>query len=544
MSHCRRTVTHLPTGRRLTYGELAETARQQQVPRQVPLKPASQFRLIGQAMPRLDVPAMLLGRTRYGIDVSKAGIQVATVARCPVFGGRAGQIDSSAALTLPRVRAVIAIETGIAVVADDFWSAQRGRGALQIDWLPGRNASLSTAKIEKRLLTAVCGAGTLVNRRGDATRSLRRAADVIAAVYQTPYLAHATIEPMNCVAHVQPDRCDVWVGTQDQQSSRARAAAITGLSVEQVHVHTEFLGGGFGRRLETDFVEEAVELSMKLGRPVQVIWTRADDLQHDFYRPAHAMRFEACLAKGGLPAAWLMRVAGPSLALGGTDLPYAISQVREEHVEVAAAVPAGPWRSVGASNNAFGIECFVDELAHAAARDPVAYRLALLQDAPRHRATLELAASKSGWEEPVAAGRARGVAVYQSFDAIVAHVAEVSVTRGVIRAERVVCAIDCGIAVTPDAIRAQLEGSIALGLSAALHEEIRIIEGRVQQGSFLDYPLLGMAEMPTVEVHIVPSQRAPGGVGEPGVPPIAPALANAVFAATGRRLRRLPLRLD
>jgi isoquinoline 1-oxidoreductase beta subunit len=407
----------------------------------------------------------------------------------------------------------------------------------------GKHADLDGAEIEQGLVATLDEAGTLAASRGDVKRALGEAPRIVESVYRTPYLAHATIEPMNCVAHVRCDGCDVWVGTQDQASSRAVAAELSGLAEEQVRVHTQFLGGGFGRRLRTDFVADAVELSRRLGVAVQVIWTRADDMQHDFYRPAHAMRLQACLDKNGLPAAWFMRTAGPALALDGTDLPYAIPNVREERVETPSAVPTGAWRSVGASNNAFPIECFVDELAHAAGRDPVEYRLAMLQDAPRHRAALELAASKAGWGGAPGPGRGRGVAVYRSFESVVAQVAEVGVANGKIRVERVVCAIDCGTAVLPDAVRAQLEGAIAFGLSAALHEEIRIEQGRVQQTSLQDYPILTIAEMPVVEVHIVPSAAPPGGVGEPGVPVIAPAVANALFALTGQRLRRLPLRL-
>jgi isoquinoline 1-oxidoreductase beta subunit len=536
-------VLHPGSGRRLAYGELAEVAARLAVPRRVALKAPPEFRLIGHEQPRLDIPAMALGRTRYGIDLALPGMRVAAVARSPVFGGRAKRFAAAPALAVPGVRRVLPIAGGIAVVADDFWSALRGRAALEIDWTLGRNARLDNARIERRLLAALKQDGTLVERRGDAKRALGRAARVIEAVYQTPYLAHATLEPMNCVARVREGGCDVWVGTQDQASTRAVAAAICGLPEEWVRVHTQFLGGGFGRRLQTDFVAEAVELARELGAPVQVVWTRADDLQHDFYRPAHAARLQACLDRRGLPAAWSMRLAGDELALEGVDLPYAIPHLREEHVAVASALPAGPWRSVGASNNAFAIESFLDELAHAAGRDPLEYRLALLEDAPRHRASLELAAAKACWGAPLSPGRGRGVAVYQSFDGVVAQVAEVDTAGGAIRVERVVCAIDSGIAVTPDAVRAQLEGAIAFGLSAALHEEVRIREGRVQQASFRDYPLLTLAEMPEVEVHIVPSQAAPGGVGEPGVPVIAPAVANAVHAASGRRLRRLPLRL-
>jgi isoquinoline 1-oxidoreductase beta subunit len=536
-------VVHPGGRRRLAYGELAEAAARIKPPRRATLKPPSEFKLIGRPQPRLDIPAMVLGRTRYGIDVAVPGMVVAAVARCPVFGGRAKSYDDSAALAVPGVRQVLPIDSGIAVVADNFWPALQGRDALQIEWVLGRQAALDNGKIEQRLLRALKEPGTLAERRGDANRAFGRAAQVIEAVYQTPYLAHATIEPMNCVAHVCEDACDIWVGTQDQADTQAVAAALCGLPEDRVRVHTQFLGGGFGRRLKTDFVAEAVELSRELRLPVQVVWTRADDLQHDFYRPAHAVRLQASLDRNGLPAAWFMRLAGPGLALDGTDLPYVIPHMREEHVEVDSPVPVGAWRSVGASNNAFVIESFVDELAHAARRDPLEYRLAMLGDAPRHRAVLELVAARSGWGSPMTPGRGRGVAVYRSFDGVVAQVAEVSVADGVIRVERVVCAIDCGIAVTPDAVRAQLEGAIAFGLSAALHEEIHITEGRVAQASFQDYPLLSLAEMPKVEVHIVPSQHAPGGVGEPGVPVIAPAVANAVFAATGQRLRRLPLRL-
>lgn len=536
-------VLHAPGTRSLTYGELAKTASQLKAPHRTRLKPPAEFCLIGRPLPRLDIPAMALGRTRYGIDMALPGMQVAAVARCPILGGGVRRFDAKAALAIPGVREVVSIASGIAVVADDFWSALRGREALVIDWTPSRNASLDGTDIERQLLAALKKRGTVAAQQGDARRVLGRADKVIEAVYQTPYLAHATIEPMNCVAQVRPDGCDIWTGTQNQSRARAVAAELTGLAEEDVNVHTEFLGGGFGRRLQTDFVAEAVELSAQLGTPVQIVWTRADDLQHDFYRPAHAALLQASLDDGGRPVACLMRAAGAEGALGGVDIPYAIPHLREEHVEVASPLPTGAWRSVGASNNAFAVECFVDELAIAAGRDPVEYRLSLLEDAPRHRAVLELAAAKAGWGTPLGAGQGRGVAVYRSFDGVVAQVAEVDTTGGSIRVVRVTCAIDCGIAVLPDAVCAQMEGAIAFGLSAALHEAIRVEAGRVVQTSFRDYPLLTLPEMPLVEVHIVPSTAAPGGVGEPGVPVIAPAVANAVFAACGQRLRRLPLRL-
>jgi len=522
---------------------LAESAAQLKLPHHPKPKSPAEFRLIGRALPRLEIPAMALGRTRYGIDVAVPGMQVAAVARCPIFGGRARRFDAKAALAIQGVREVLPIASGIAVVADDFWSALRGRESLAIDWIQGRNASLDGVNIERQLLAALKNSGAVAVRRGDARRALGRANQVIEAIYQTPYLAHAPIEPMNCVAHVRQDRCDIWTGTQNQASTRAVAAELTGLPEEKVTVHTEFLGGGFGRRLQTDFVAEAVELSAKVGTPVQVVWTRADDLQHDFYRPAHAALLQASLDRSGRPAAWLIRLAGAEAALEGVDIPYGIPHLREEHLEVASVLPTGAWRSVGASNNAFAVECFVDELAVAAGCDPLDYRLSLLNDAPRHQAVLELAAAKSGWGTPLGSGQGRGVAVYRSFDGVVAQVAEVDTTDGAIRVNRVTCAIDCGVAVLPDAVCAQMEGAVAFGLSAALHEAIRVEAGRVVQASFQDYPLLTLAEMPQVEVHIVPSTASPGGVGEPGVPVVAPAVANAVFAASGQRLRRLPLRL-
>lgn len=530
-------------GRCLSYGELAASASCEPEPSEIALKAASEFRLIGRPMARLDIPAMTMGRIRYGIDVEAPGMRVATVVRCPVFGGKAIGFDAETALGIHGVQQVLVIASGIAVVADDFWSALRGREALHIQWDFGEHADLDGEGIERQLLDALERTGAVAHERGDVQRAFKDNPPVIEAHYQTPYLAHGTIEPMNCIAHVQPDSCDVWVGTQNQEDTRAVAAKLSGLPLAQVQVHTQFPGGGFGRRLETDFVADAVELSQKLGEPVQVIWTRADDLQHDHYRPAHAMRLKVGLDGNGLPAAWFMCVAGSEMALEGIHMPYAIPNVREEHVGVPSEVPTGAWRSVGASNNAFGIESFVDELAYHAGRDPLEYRLALLSEAPRHRAVLEQVARAADWGAPLGPGCGRGIAVYQSFGSVVAQVAEVRKSGWHITVERVICVIDCGIAVDPDAVRAQVEGGIAFGLSATLHEAIHIESGRVQQSSFQDYPILSLAEMPRIEVHILDVGASPGGVGEPAVPVIAPAVANAVFAATGQRLRRLPLRL-
>lgn len=534
-------VLEADSGRSLGYGVLAPEAAKLAVPRRAPLKRSAEFRVVGRALPRLEIPAMVLGRTRYGIDCAVAGALVASVAHCPVFGGRLKHLDDHSARAVPGVRQVLPVEGGVAVVAEDFWAATRGRDALRLDWEPGENAALDSARIECGLAAALEAPGALAAARGDAQRALRGHA-IVEAQYWTPYLAHAPIEPMNCLAQVRGGTCDVWVGTQNQTATRQVAARVAGVPQAKVRVHTQFLGGGFGRRLETDFVAEAVALAKALGAPVQVIWDRAEDLQHDHYRPAHAVRLQAALAADGTPAAWFMRIAGSELALDGIHVPYRVANYRQEHAAVDSPLPTGAWRSVGASNNAFAIECFVDELAQRAARDPLEYRLVLLDAAPRHAAVLRAAAERAGWGGTLPAGHGRGVAVYESFGSVVAQVAEVVVAEGGLRVERVVCAIDCGIAVAPDAVRAQLEGSVALGLSAALKEEIRVSAGRVAQASFADYPILTIAEMPRVEVHIVPSDAPPGGVGEPGVPVIAPAVANALYAVSGQRLRRLPLR--
>ncbi|HEX9627265.1 MAG TPA: molybdopterin cofactor-binding domain-containing protein [Acidiferrobacterales bacterium] len=534
-------VVHTASGRRAGYGALAAAARRIAAPEPVALKEPADFRLIGHDTPRLEIPDMVAGRTVYGVDVARPDMLVASVARCPDFGGKLRSFDAAAARRVPGVRDVVPIDSGVAVVADDFWSALRGRAALTVEWQAGPHADLDNAALAADLEAALDRDGEVKRNDGDARRALRGAARVIEARYATPYLAHATLEPMNCAAEVRADACHVWVGTQSQVDTQKIAARLAGLPKSKVQVHTQFLGGGFGRRLETDFVADAVELAKRLGRPVQVVWTRADDLQHDKYRPAHAARVRASLGADGLPVAWFLRIAGPELALDGIDLPYAIPNLREEHVEVPTPVPTGAWRSVGASNNAFVVESFIDELALAAGRDPFEYRRALLAQAPRHRAVLERAAGAAGWGIPLPPGVGRGIAVYRSFGSWVAQVAEVALHGDTLRVPHVVCAIDCGIAVNPDAVRAQIEGGIAFGLSAALREEVGIAGGRVLPESLADYPILTLAEMPEVEVHIMESREPPGGVGEPGVPVIAPAVANAVAAAGGRRLRRLPL---
>lgn len=537
-------VIHPATARALGFGELAPAAAREPAPRRVTLVAPGRFRAIGKPLPRLDIPAMTAGAPLYGIDVALPDMLVATLERCPYAGGRLERFDASAALRIPGVRAVEPIDAGIAVVAEGAHAALRGREALAAQWSPAAGAAIDNAAIEAALDAALERTGKAAQSRGRAKATLAGRTDVIEAEYATPMLAHATIEPMNCVARVNGDECHVWVGTQNQTDTQKAAARASGVPRSRVHVHTTFLGGGFGRRLEADFVEEAVELSRRLGRPVQVIWNRADDLRHDAYRPPHKVRLRARLDAAGLPEAWLAKLAGCALALDMFDVPYAIPHLRQEHVVVEPPLRVGNWRGVGATQNAFVVEGFIDELAHAACRDPLDYRLALLEDAPRLKGVLERAAEMAGWGAPLPAGRGRGVAAYACFGSYVAQVAEVAVdAAGALRIERVWCALDCGVAVNPDAVRAQIEGGIVQGLSAALKEEVRIENGQVRHSTFADYPILTLPETPAIEVHVAASRERPGGVGEPPVTVVAPAVANALFAAAGVRLRRLPLRL-
>jgi isoquinoline 1-oxidoreductase beta subunit len=536
-------VLHRPSGRRAGFGRLARAASRFPAPRRPRPKDAGEFRLLGTAVPRLEVPDLARGRALFGIDVARPDMLCAVVARCPEIGGRAARWRAGDALRVPGVRKVLEIDSGVAVVADDAHAALRGRDALRIEWESGGNADLDDAAIRARMESAALRRGKTWKQRGDTGDALRGAARVIAAVYETPYLAHGTLEPMNCVAEVSKDRCDLWTGTQWQTGAQAAAAEITGLPKRRVHVNTTFLGGGFGRRLEVDFVREAVQIAKAAGAPVKLLWTRDDDMQHDFYRPASYTLLRAGLDRTGMPVAWEQRIVGPSEALINLSFPYAVPNLHIECIEEDPGVPTGAWRSVGASQNAFTVECFADELAAAGGRDPVALRVELLRGSPRQRAVIERAAAAAGWNTPPATGHHRGVAAYSAFGSHIAEVAEVSVDPGAgeVRVHRVVVAIDCGQTVNRDGLRAQIEGGVGFGLSAALRERISIRNGRVQQSTFEDYPLLTIEEMPEVEVHITDSHEEPGGVGEPPVPPIAPAVANAVSRAIGCRVRALPV---
>jgi isoquinoline 1-oxidoreductase beta subunit len=556
-------VLHNGNGRRLRYGALVEKASTLPVPKQVSLKDRKDLHLLGQPLARLDIPQKVNGSAVYGMDVKLPNMLVARVLRCPVFGGTVAGRNADKAKAVPGVRQVVQISSGVAVVADSFWAASQGLKALQVKWDEGSNATLSSEEMRRRFAEAAEKTGAVARNDGDFGKALASGAKKFEAVYEVPYLAHATMEPQNCTADVRPDGCDVWVSTQSQSSTQDAAMKITGLPSSQVKVHTMFLGGGFGRRGEADFVSDAVETSKAVGRPVKIIWSREDDMQHDFYRPLTYVRFWAALDNSGMPIAWMQRIVQPSLmrakfnpraldSSGGIDrtsvdgaagLPYSIPNLRVEYIWNDPGIPIGFWRSVGNSVNGYVTESFFDEIAAAAGKDPYELRRQLLDKAPRHKAVLELAAEKAGWGKPLPTGRFRGISVHESFGSYVAEVAEVSVAPdGNVRVHRVVCAVDCGWTINPDTIKAQMEGGIVYGLTAALKGEITIKNGRVEQSNFDNYPMLHMNEMPEIEVYIVPSTETPGGIGEPGTPPIASAVVNAIFAATGKRLRRLPIR--
>lgn len=569
-------VIHEVSGRRLGYGELSARAAVLPVPQSVSLKLPGTFTLIGKSVPRLDTTAMVTGQTRYGSDIMPDGVKTALIARCPVFGGRLQRFDGSRARAVPGVIAVVAIENGVAVVAEGYWPAFKGRAALDIEWDEGSLASLSSETISAKLRTAATDPGRTARSEGNAGRALESAARVVEAEYDLPFLAHACMEPMNCTAHVRPDGVDVWAPTQVQMlprvfggGTRGVAAKAAGVKAEQVRVHTTNLGGGFGRRSEMDFVKEAVEVSRATGLAVRVMWSREDDIRHDFYRPVSYHRLRAGLDAGGKPVGWDHHVISPSIigrfipgfipdwvaglagpmkggidpsaVEGAAEIPYAVGGTRVHWTREDLGVPVGFWRSVGHTHNAFVVETFIDELAAAAGQDPVAFRRSLLPEGGRHRRVLDAVAEKSGWGTPPPEGRARGVAVHESFGSWCAQVAEVSVQGRSVRVHRVVAAFDCGTVVNPDIVTAQIEGGIVYGLSAALHGRITLEQGSVVQGNFHDYPVLRMDAMPVIEVHLVPSGDAPGGVGEPGTPPIAPAVANAVAALTGKRVYSLPI---
>jgi isoquinoline 1-oxidoreductase subunit beta len=550
---------------RATFAELADDAAKLPRPKSIELKPASAWTVIGKPMKRLDSTAKVTGSATFGMDVHFPGLHTALVERAPHFGGSVKSFDPAEALKVPGVRKVVQVPSGVAVVADNFWAAKLGRAALKVEWDAGAGGTVDTEALARTYRETASRPGAKAATKGDPAAQMAQAARRVEAEYDFPYLAHATMEPLNCTVRIGPDSCEVWTGTQFQTMDQAVAAKITGLKTEQVQVHTPFLGGGFGRRATptSDVVTEAVHVAKAAGLPVKTVWTREDDMHGGFYRPLFYHRVKVGLDAQGAPIAWQHALVGQSFLMGTpfegmvkdgidptcvegvADSPYVL-ETPHHLVELHTPrlpVPTLWWRSVGHTHTGFVMETLMDELAKAAGSDPLAYRRARLAKHARHRAVLDLVAEKSGWTRPAPRGRFRGLAVHESFGSFVAQVAEISVQGKAIRVHKVTCAIDCGVAVNPAGVKAQLEGGVVFGLSAALYGEITLKDGRVQQSNFHDYKPVRMFEAPAVDVHIVPSIERPSGVGEPGVPPVAPAVANAVFAATGQRLRRLPLRL-
>jgi isoquinoline 1-oxidoreductase beta subunit len=576
-----------PGGKRLSYGALVESAAKLPVPdhKTVALKDPARFRVIGTSLPRVDVPAKTNGSARFGLDVRVPGMLFAVVARPPVYGGSVKSYDASRAKSVKGVRQVVELPKldtdgaftrgGLAVVADSTYAAMRGRDALQVEWEGGPNAGLSDDSLRRDFEAMIAKGGEVVRNDGDVQRAMAAAGTkVLEAAYELPFQAHAPMEPLNATAHVRPDGAEIWMGCQGPQWPQGLVAGLLGFKPEQVVVHTTLLGGGFGRRYAADFGVEAAQVSKAAGAPVQVLWTREDDMRHCFYRPFSVHRLAAAFDADGLPTAWVHRMASTSISTfwdapdkvkheeseiqGAVNLPYAVPSLRMEYSHAPRGFPVMWWRSVEHSVNAFVVESFLDEIAAAGGLDPLALRLKLLAeprqvkhppggegsplDTRRLKGVLELAAQEAGWGRVLPEGRFRGIAGHYSFESYVAEVAEVSVTKGRPRVHRVVCAVDCGRAISPDNVAAQMESGIVYGLTAALKSAITVKDGRVEQSNFHDYEMLRIDEMPQVEVHIVKSDAPPTGTGEPGLPPIAPAVANAIFAATGKRVRQLPIR--
>ncbi len=549
-------------GKKLSYGKLAGAAARLPLPEHVELKAPKDFKLIGKAVKRLDTPEKINGSAVFGIDVYLPGMLTVLIARCPVFGGKVRRYDATEARKLAGVEGIYQVPTGIAVAATGFWPAKTARDLLDIEWDEGAGASLSTPGMRAQYLDLAKQPGTVARHDGDTVQGFKTAHKTVTAEYEIPYLAHAAMEPLNVVVDLKPDHCTIWTGTQAQTMDRNMAAKTAGLKPEQVEIHTTFLGGGFGRRANprSDFVIEAVQAAMTIGKPIKVIWTREDDMQGGYYRPMWSDAIEAGIAKDGKPLAWKHTIVGQSIVAGtpfegfmthngidatsvegATTLPYLIPNLQIDLHSPKNAVPVQWWRSVGHSHTAFVVETMMDELAYLAGRDPIAYRLDNLPADSRYRGVLQLAAKQAGWSEKKRpAGHAMGGAVHKSFESYVAEIAEISLENGRIRVHRVVAAVDCGMVVNSDGVVQQIESAIVFGLSAALHGEITLQKGRVVQSNYHDYPPLRFSEMPKVEVHIVKSELPPSGIGEPGTPPIAPAVANAVFKLTGKRLRRMP----
>jgi isoquinoline 1-oxidoreductase beta subunit len=555
------------SNRKLTYGQLVADAAKLSPPEHVQLKDPKNFKLIGKPIKRLDTSIKLNGKAIFGLDVNLPGMLTAVVARPPIFGAKVKSFDDSRARSMPGVRKIVQVPSGIAVIADTFWPAKVARDALRIDWDEGAMQSFSTTEMMQQFRERAKSPGVSVRKEGDASTALAGAAKKIAAVYEVPYLSHLMMEPLNCVVDLRQDSCEVWTGSQFQTIDRANAAKTASLPNEKVQLHTTFLGGGFGRRAtpQSDFVVEAVHVAKALGPPakVKVVWTREDDMQGGWYRPAFLHAIEGGIDANGNPVSWTSRSVGQSIMTGTPfeammqgkaydpasvegidDLAYAIPNLAIESHQINVNVPVQWLRSVGHSHTAFAVECFIDELAGLAQKDPYQFRRDLLSKQPRYLGVLDLAAQKSGWGKPLPKGTGRGIAVHFAFGSYLAHVAEVSVIDGKVKVHRMVCAVDCGQYVNPGIISAQIEGAAIFGASAALFQELTFENGRLQQTNFNTFPVMRMNECPVIETYIVESKEKSGGIGEPGVPCAAPAIANALFAATGKRVQRLPIRLS
>lgn len=552
-------ITNTANSSKLTYGQVAEAAGKLSPPAGIALKQPSQFKLIGKSVKRLDTADKTTGRTKFGLDVRVPGMVYAAVSRSPVFGGTAKSFDASKAKAMPGVRDAVRISNGIAVIADNTWAAMNGAKALNVVWDEGPNAAFSTAGNRKAFTDQTLTAGTPGRRTGNGAAALGTAAKKIDAVYEAPYLAHAPMEPLNCTVHSRPDGCDIWAATQMQTGIMGIATGLTGLRQDQISIHTQYLGGGFGRRAGTDFAKEAIEVAMAVKVPVKLTWSRENDLQNGIYRPASVTRFAGGLDADGWPSVLTANIACPPMGGGGSfgggrgntvdstsvegiqDLHYSIPHFQVDWHNVTGGVPTTYWRAVGYTQNTFFAESFIDEMAVAGGKDPLALRQRMLASAPRLLGVLNLAAEKAGWGKPLPAGHFHGIAVVNNIGSYTAQVAEVSVTQGKLKVHRVTCATDCGQVVNPAIVEQQIRSGVVFGLSAALKGEITIDAGKVQQSNFHQYDVARMDEAPVVDVHIVPSTEAPGGMGEAGVPCVAPAVCNAIFKATGKRIRRLPI---
>lgn len=558
------TVIHPATNRRFSYGELVDKASGITAPNDVKLKSTADFTYIGKPVKRLDTPDKTNGKAMFGLDVSIPGMLVAVVARTPVFGGKLKSFNADKAKAIPGVRHVVQIDRGVAVVADGYWPAKLGREALEIEWDEGPFAAQSSATQRQQYAQMAKTAGKVAQKEGDVAKA--KGTKTINAVYEFPYLAHAPMEPLNCVADVKDDSCELYLGTQAQTFDQFAAAQASGLKPEQIKIHTQLLGGGFGRRsvLDGHVIQEAVQVSKAIKAPVKVMWSREDDIRGGYYRTVSYHNIRGVLAASGQPAAWSHDIVNESFIIGtplagsmvkdgideiavegAAELPYEIPNVQVNWHQAVSPIPTLWMRSVGHSYNAFVKETFIDDLARTAGQDPYQYRRKLLEKQPRLKQVLELAAQKGDWGKPLPKGHARGIAVHHSYFSYVAQVAEVSITpSGKVKVHRVVCAVDCGPVINPDTVKAQVEGSVIFGLTSAFYGELTLEKGRIQQRNFHDYKMLRMNEAPDVEVHIVPSTDKMGGIGEPAVPPIAPAVANALFTLTGKRIRKLPFPAD